>query len=347
MLLSATLTCWIIAALSVCVRFFFFWLTLGLDLSAHSIVDYESAHSVMGRVLTPQWRILRQVGPLSCFLLCGHMFSSVALDKVPVSFLHTIKALSPLFTVAIYRFYFNTHYSPQIYISLIPLTLGVMLACSFELTFTMFGLVCAVSSTVVFVVQNIYSKSLFRDRKLDKLNTLFYSSTIACLLMTPIWLMLEGDKVAELLFGSVDLEDDERRPLSHLLELVFLNGSTHFAQNVFAFSVLHSVSPVTYSVASLLKRIVVIVASIVWFRQYVSVTQIVGVAMTMCGLAMYQQARIYGGGEKELATSMNNDELITQFKRTSPPISNEEMHRKFPPALSSSYSVGSGDLTSG
>ncbi|KAG5459747.1 MAG: hypothetical protein BJ554DRAFT_8299, partial [Olpidium bornovanus] len=70
--------------------------------------------------------------PLALFQIGGHVFSTVAISRASVSFVHTIKALSPLFTVLIYRSLFRVSYSSKVYITLLPLTLGVMLACSFE-----------------------------------------------------------------------------------------------------------------------------------------------------------------------------------------------------------------------
>jgi solute carrier family 35 protein E1 len=122
--------------------------------------------------------------PLAGFLISGHVFGSVALSHVPVSFVHTIKALSPLFTVLAYRFYYDTVYPERVYFALVPLTVGVMLACGFDLAFNFVGLICALASTLVFVAQNIFSKGLFKEGKLDKLNMLLYSSSSSFILMT-------------------------------------------------------------------------------------------------------------------------------------------------------------------
>src|SRR5207249_6374452 len=42
--------------------------------------------------------------------------------------------LSPLFTVLVYSIAFRVHYSSTVYYSLLPLTIGVMLACSSQST---------------------------------------------------------------------------------------------------------------------------------------------------------------------------------------------------------------------
>lgn len=196
---------------------------------------------------------------------------------------------------------FNVQYSPSTYFSLLPLTLGVMLACSFELSANIFGLICALGSTVVFVSQNIFVKRLhfqessateeidgsmgntsvkgmfkgpIEKEKLDKLNILFYSSGMAFLLMIPIWLYNEGGGIVwRYFFGSTA----SSKPLSTSPTfLLIFNGTVHFAQNIIAFSLLSVASPVAYSIAGLVKRIFVIVLSIIWFGQRTTFVQALG-----------------------------------------------------------------------
>jgi solute carrier family 35, member E1 len=196
---------------------------------------------------------------------------------------------------------FNVHYSPSTYLSLLPLTLGVMLACSFELSVDLFGLVCALGSTVVFVSQNIFIKKLhFQEssvtertdgltghtsvkgmfkspierEKLDKLNILFYSSGMAFLFMIPIWLYNEGGAIVwQYFFGSPT--SSNIASTSPTLLFIF-NGTVHFGQNIIAFSLLSVASPVAYSIAGLVKRIFVIVLSIIWFGQRTTLVQAFG-----------------------------------------------------------------------
>ena len=195
---------------------------------------------------------------------------------------------------------FRVHYSPSTYLSLLPLTLGVMLACSFELSANIFGLIYSLGSTIVFVSQNIFVKRLhFQEssatedlgsnghasvngmfkapqekEKLDKLNILFYSSGMAFLLMIPVWLYNEGGgMVWRYLFGSSSTEVTN----STSLTLLFIfNGTVHFGQNIIAFSLLSVASPVAYSIAGLVKRIFVIVISIIWFGQRTTLIQAFG-----------------------------------------------------------------------
>ncbi|KAI1076351.1 TPT-domain-containing protein [Whalleya microplaca] len=255
----------------------------------------------------PSRDVIMTTLPLAAFQIGGHLLSSTATSKIPVSMVHTVKGLSPLFTVIAYRAIFDIRYPRATYYSLIPLTFGVMLACSSNHTFKgeITGLIYALLATVIFVTQNIFSKKLFNEaakaeadgqaaksRKLDKLNLLCYSSGLAFILTSPIWFWSEGIGLIQDFYhdGSVDLS---ARPNSFdhgrlALEFLF-NGTFHFGQNILAFVLLSLVSPVTYSVASLIKRVWVIVVAILWFRSPTTWVQAVGIALTFLGLYLYDR----------------------------------------------------------
>ena len=244
--------------------------------------------------------------PLALFQIGGHILSSTATEKIPVSLVHTIKGLSPLFTVLAYRFVFQIRYATATYLSLVPLTLGVILACSVEFSDNFLGILCAFAGAIVFVTQNIFSKKLFNKaarvesegpstrtagQDLDKLNLLCYSSGLAFLLTFPIWLWTDA---LPLYSAPLSLTPHSllKPPLASSMSLpleFFFNGIFHFAQNFLAFILLSMVSPVTYSVASLIKRVFVIVVAIVWFGSRTTPVQAAGIALTFFGLYLYDR----------------------------------------------------------
>ncbi|WVF65706.1 hypothetical protein IAT40_000437 [Kwoniella sp. CBS 6097] len=262
------------------------------------------------RLRSPTKAILRGILPMAAFQVGGHIFGSLAISRVPVSTVHTIKALSPLFTVVTYAVLFGVSYSPATYLSLLPLTLGVMLASSADISFSnFFGLICALGSTLVFVSQNIFFKKMMptpgtsetansshASHKLDKINLLYFSSGMAFVLMIPVWLYSDAWRLLELWLHPIEKASGPSIPF-----YIFLNGTVHFAQNLLAFSLLSSTSPVTYSIASLVKRIAVICLAIIWFKQSVFFVQAVGIALTAVGLWMYNNAkRDVEKGEKKM-----------------------------------------------
>ncbi|KAM7206171.1 triose-phosphate transporter family domain containing protein [Rhypophila sp. PSN 637] len=268
--------------------------------------------------------------PLAAFQIGGHLLSSTATSKIPVSLVHTIKGLSPLFTVLAYRFIFDIQYPKATYLSLVPLTLGVMLACSGKHSFggEILGIIYALLATIIFVTQNIFSKKLFNEakraeemgvgaqsRKLDKLNLLCYSSGMAFILTGPIWLWSEGVGIIEdfLWDGSVDLIQAPNSFDHGRLTLEFIfNGTFHFAQNILAFILLSMVSPVTYSVASLIKRVFVVIIAILWFRNPTTNIQGAGIALTFLGLYLYDRSQEKNKADQRARsmTDSKNEESI-------------------------------------
>jgi solute carrier family 35 protein E1 len=166
-----------------------------------------------------------------------------------------------------------------------------------------FGLLCAFASAIIFVSSNIFFKkvmptpshggSAVTHHRLDKINLLFYASTIAFLMMVPLWAYTD---MVPLLnrwsSGSIVATNLHVRQGNHSLSFYFIaNGSVHFLQNVIAFAILATTSPVTYSIASLVKRIAVICIAIVWFSQSIHPVQGFGICLTFAGLWMYNRAK--------------------------------------------------------
>jgi solute carrier family 35 protein E1 len=176
-----------------------------------------------------------------------------------------------------------------------------MLSCSFDVSASnAVGLLCAFGSAIVFVTSNIFFKKIMptgssaSHHKLDKLNLLFYSSSMAFLLMIPIWaftdlpLLIDGQATEP---GHITHPAHGHVATHSVTYYTIINGIVHFAQNIIAFIILASVSPVTYSIASLFKRVAVICIALVWFNQHVHLLQGVGIGLTFLGLWMYNNAK--------------------------------------------------------
>lgn len=242
----------------------------------------------------PEPIVLQCTAPMACFQIVGHIFSNSATSKIPVSLVHAIKSLSPLLTVTVYALIFRVKYNMSTYIALIPLTLGVIMACSAEFRASPLPLFYAFMSCVVFVSQNIWSKKLLTtgsyssstgaERQLDKVSIILWCAIVGFAGTLPIWLLSDGYRGLRTGFSL-----QSGGTYSRLLILTALNGFSHFCQNLLSFTILGSVSTVSYSIASLLKRVFVMSAAIAWFGQRVSSTQGYGIALTFVGLYIYDR----------------------------------------------------------
>ncbi|EMD59170.1 hypothetical protein GGP41_009055 [Bipolaris sorokiniana] len=272
----------------------------------------------------PSRELVMATLPLTCFQIGGHILSADATSRIPVSLVHTIKGLSPLLTVMAYSIFFKIQYSLPTYLSLIPLTLGVVLACSADFNANFIGLISAFASAILFVVQNIVSKQIFNDAaaaekdglppnrftKPDKLNLLCYSSGLAFLFTLPLWLWSEGFTLIFDFLHDASIElSDHPDALDHgrlFIEFLF-NGTFHFGQNIVAFVLLSMVSPVTYSVASLIKRVFVIVFAIVWFGKPMTKVQAFGFVLTFLGLYLYDRTHDSARADKRAKALKSKD----------------------------------------
>lgn len=294
-------------------------------LSKHYPAIREIPQLRMG-IKPPTKEIVITTMPLALFQVGGHLLSSSATQRIPVSLVHTIKGLSPLFTVLAYRLIYSIQYPLATYLSLVPLTFGVMLACSSSFSGNLTGILYAFLAALIFVTQNIFAKRLFNEAKLaeadaacarpdalDKLNLLCYSSGLALVLTSPIWLYSEGFGLIRdfLSDGAIDLATSPKLdkhgtlivPVDHgrlVLEFIF-NGIFHFGQNIIAFILLSMTSPVTYSVASLIKRVFVVIMAMVWFKStaHTTATQYAGIGMTFFGLYLYDRTGHGGKAERK------------------------------------------------
>ena len=274
----------------------------------------------------PTREIIVTTLPLTAFQIGGHILSSDAMARIPVSLVHTIKGLSPLITVLAYRFFFDVRYSYATYGSLVPLTLGVVMACSTSFRGNFLGLLYAFGSALLFVTQNIVSKKLFNEaakaeadgvsskyKKPDKLNLLCYSTGLAFIITLPIWLWSEGFGIIADFLADASVELSTRPgALDHgrlALEFLF-NGSFHFGQNLVAFVLLGLVSPVTYSVASLIKRVFVIIFAIIWFRNPMTQLQGFGILLTALGLYLYDRTNDAARADKKARAVQEGKETL-------------------------------------
>jgi solute carrier family 35 protein E1 len=67
------------------------------------------------------YSLLRKVLPLSIGHILAHILTQISLEYVPVSFTHTVKALSPLFTIVISHYFIGEQFTLPLILSIIPI----------------------------------------------------------------------------------------------------------------------------------------------------------------------------------------------------------------------------------
>ena len=108
----------------------------------------------------------------------------VALEHVPVSFVETIKATAPAFTVVFARLILQERTAPPVVMSLIPVIVGLVLCSASELRFDAVGFIAAVMNNCADCVQNVLSKRMLTH--MSPIMLQFYASAAAMTLQAPL-----------------------------------------------------------------------------------------------------------------------------------------------------------------
>lgn len=367
----------------------------------------NSKYSIFNDFLRPNYLVLKTTVPMGMFQFVGQITSYNSTSIIPVSLVHTIKALSPLTTVLIYRFMFKKKFQIKTYLTLIPLITGVMLCCTrnnnLDISNLLFfkGSMFAFLSMLIFVSQNIFAKRILtwddpkvesrskeqksnhdmksysddsaesllssssssadeddedddtrakafltrfnwritrpesasltpvlpismsssslnsqdqpfskptyfnfssnsfnelskhehyadiptkldttsQSKKLDKLSVLFYCSVVGFVLTLPFYLISEFQNPKISIFQLN----------TNTINLILMYGFSHFIQSLTAFQILGMVSPVNYSIANILKRIIIISCSIIIEGITLNMQQWTGLSLTFMGLYCYDK----------------------------------------------------------
>ncbi|RLN27860.1 phosphoenolpyruvate/phosphate translocator 3, chloroplastic-like [Panicum miliaceum] len=225
--------------------------------------------------------------PLALIHMLGNVFTNVSLGKVAVSFTHTIKAMEPFFSVLLSVLFLGETPSVLVLGSLVPIAGGVVLASMTEVSFNWIGFWSAMASNLTNQSRNVLSKKLLTDKEdnLDDINLFSIMTVMSFLLSAPLMLSVEGIKFSPSYLQSAGVNVKELCVKAALAGTCF-----HFYQQV-SYSLLARVSPVTHSVTNSLKRVVVIVSSVLFFGTPLSPINALGTGIALAGVFLYSQLK--------------------------------------------------------
>ena len=224
--------------------------------------------------------------PVAFFHMVGHVSACVSFSKMAVSFTHVIKAAEPVFSVILSGPLLGATYSPAVWASLIPIVLGCSMAAMKEVSFSISGFNGAMISNVAMVLRNITSKKQLNDFKaVDGINLYGILGIVGLFYLAPAAVYMEGSQWAAGWSAAVAKVGAEK-----LCQMLFLSGVFYHLYNQVSYQALTGISPVTFSVGNSLKRVAVIVASVIYFRNPVSPLNAAGSGLALLGAYLYTKA---------------------------------------------------------
>lgn len=229
--------------------------------------------------------IVALLGP-ALFHTVGHISACFSFSKVAVSFTHVIKSSEPVFSV-IFSSILGDTYPISVWLSILPIVFGCCLAAVTEVSFNFGGLWGALISNVGFVLRNIYSKrSLQSFKEVDGLNLYGWISIVSLFCLFPVAVFIEGSQWIQGYHHAIEAVKDTRT----LYFWVVLSGVFYHLYNQSSYQALDEISPLTFSVGNTMKRVVVIISTVLVFRNPVWPLNALGSAIAIFGTFLYSQA---------------------------------------------------------
>ncbi|KAJ1428759.1 Triose phosphate/phosphoenolpyruvate translocator [Sesbania bispinosa] len=268
------------------------WLTSTLSLAAGSLMMLISWATRVADVPKVNFDFWKALFPVAVAHTIGHVAATVSMSKVAVSFTHIIKSGEPAFSVLVSRFLLGEAFPMSVYMSLVPIIGGCALAAVTELNFNMIGFMGAMISNLAFVFRNIFSKKGMKGMSVSGMNYYACLSILSLLILTPFAIAVEGPKV-----WAAGWQTAVSQIGPNFVWWVAAQSVFYHLYNQVSYMSLDQISPLTFSIGNTMKRISVIVSSILIFHTPVQPINALGAAIAVLGTFLYSQGgAIFSGG---------------------------------------------------
>jgi solute carrier family 35 protein E1 len=235
----------------------------------------------------------------------------ISLGAGPVSFTHIVKALEPFFSALVSAILSQKWMPWQVYATLIPVVGGVGYACFNERSFSWLAFWTAMASNVSFALRAVVSKSLMTSspnepqqkyvETISSVNLFALVTWAAFFLSIPIAWIGEGSTYVQLWEKGVGLHHQRlmrelpstappkslRDAKTSLFWALISSGLFHYLNNEVMYMALDQVHPVTLAVGNTMKRVFIMVASVLVFRNPVSLQAAIGSTIGIFGVLLY------------------------------------------------------------
>ncbi|CAL9037650.1 unnamed protein product [Musa banksii] len=266
------------------------WLTSTLSLATGSLMMLISWATRIAEAPKTDFKFWKALAPVAVAHTIGHVAATVSMSKVAVSFTHIIKSGEPAFSVLVSRFLLGETFPVPVYLSLVPIIGGCALAAVTELNFNMTGFMGAMISNLAFVFRNIFSKRGMKGTSVSGMNYYACLSILSLLILTPFAIAIEGPQM-----WAAGWQTALSQIGPHFIWWVAAQSVFYHLYNQVSYMSLDEISPLTFSIGNTMKRISVIVSSIIIFHTPVQPINALGAAIAILGTFLYSQIAVAAG----------------------------------------------------
>ncbi|KAG1666357.1 hypothetical protein FOA52_007895 [Chlamydomonas sp. UWO 241] len=197
--------------------------------------------------------------------------------------------MEPFFSVMLSSLFLGDAPSAMVLLTLVPIVGGVALASMAEASFNWVGFLAAMGSNLTFQSRNVLSKKLMLKKEGEGVDnvSMFSLITIASfLILAPFSIGFEGWPLAPAALAAAGVTDTDA-----VLKHAFLAALCFHTYQQVSYMILARVSPVTHSIGNCVKRVIVIVAAVVFFSTPVNAQNAAGTVIALAGVFGYSQVK--------------------------------------------------------
>ncbi|CDF34134.1 similar to glucose-6-phosphate/phosphate-translocator precursor [Chondrus crispus] len=239
---------------------------------------------------------LKTLLPISVGHVIGHVSTVVSLGAVAVSFTHVVKSMEPFVNVVGSGVFLQSFFPLPVYLSLLPVVAGVVMASVSEVSFTWLGFLSAMTSNFAFTARNIFSKLSMNKPKGENMgpaNLFAVLSVMSTLLLAPVALIIDHPAKLIAAWKKATVGATAVVAAPKLIAGLLISGLFFYLYQEVAFKALDSVHPITHAVANTVKRVVIIVTSVFVFQNPVTKANAMGSAIALLGVLLYSVMKNY------------------------------------------------------
>lgn len=208
--------------------------------------------------------------------------SNLSLSMVTIPFHQVLRATTPVFTVAIYRFCYSNTYSFDTYVSLIPVIIGVGLATYGDYYATMLGFFMTLLGAILAALKTVVTNRMqTAGLHLTALELLYRLSPLAFLQSIAMaYINDEFSGIKKFLFEQGNLS-------MKVILIFFINAAMAFGLNVTSFTANKKTGALTMTVAANVKQILTVLLAVIFWHLKVGYINASGILITIIGGVWY------------------------------------------------------------
>ena len=215
----------------------------------------------------------------------GNYFTTLSTGSGPsgIGITQTLKASEPVFVVVLSKLLFGITASNNVTLACILICVGVGIASYNDSSFTLFGFIVAMASNLCYSLRAVLAKNEMIDSNSMSPTNFF---RILTLLASFEFLPFALFEISSFM-NAWNKSTASGVSTQALLASFLCSGVSYYLYNMFAFLILDQVSVTSQAIGNALKRVIIILASVIFFQTPLTKNTIIGVTIAIGSTCWY------------------------------------------------------------